>query len=45
VQFGADVAGGVTTSLVPDPHAKSHRSLVLDLPVDVPDGYVPPRLR
>jgi len=28
-----------------DPHGKTRSSLVLDLPVDVPDEYVPPRLR
>ncbi len=39
------LAGGVTTSLALDPHGKTRSSLVLDLPVDVPDEYVPPRLR
>ena len=37
--------GGVTTSLGLDPHGKTRSSLVLDLPVIVPDEYVPPRLR
>ena len=37
--------GGVTTSLALDPHGKTRGSLILDLPIDVPDGYVPPRLR
>lgn len=37
--------GGVTTSLALDPHGKTRSSLVLDLPIDVPDGYVPPRPR
>ena len=37
--------GGVTTSLALDPHGKTRSSLILDLPIDVPDGYVPPRLR
>ena len=37
--------GGVTTSLALDPHGKTRSSLVLDLPVEVPDGYVPPRQR
>jgi hypothetical protein len=37
--------GGVTTSLALDPHGKTRSSLILDLPVDVPDGYVPPRHR
>jgi hypothetical protein len=36
------LAGGVTTSLALDPHGKTRSSLVLDLPVDVPDGYVLP---
>ena len=35
--------GGVTTSLALDPHGKTRGSLILDLPIDVPDGYVPPR--
>ena len=35
--------GGVTTSLALDPHGKTRSSLILDLPIDVPDGYVPPR--
>lgn len=37
--------GGVTTSLALDPHGKTRSSLILDLPIDVPDGYIPPRLR
>ncbi len=37
--------GGVTTSLALDPHGKTRSSLVLDLPIDVPDEYVPPRAR
>jgi hypothetical protein len=37
--------GGVTTSLALDPHGKTRSSLLLDLPVEVPDEYVPPRLR
>jgi hypothetical protein len=37
--------GGVTTSLALDPHGKTRSSLVLELPIDVPDEYVPPRLR
>ena len=37
--------GGVTTSLSLDPHGKTRSSLVLDLPLDVSDDYVPPRLR
>ena len=37
--------GGVTTSLALDPHGKTRSSLVLDLPIDVPDSYVPPRAR
>jgi hypothetical protein len=37
--------GGVTVSLSLDPHGKTRSSLILALPVDVPDGYVPPRLR
>ena len=37
--------GGVTTSLALDPHGKTRSSLILDLPIDVPDGYVPPRHR
>jgi hypothetical protein len=37
--------GGVTTSLALDPHGKTRSSLLLDLPMDVPDEYVPPRLR
>ncbi len=37
--------GGVTTSLALDPHGKTRSSLILELPVDVPDDYVPPRLR
>jgi len=37
--------GGVTTSLALDPHGKTRSSLVLDLTVDVPDEYVPPRQR
>ena len=39
------LAGGVTTSLALDPHGKTRSSLILDLPIDVPDGYVTPRLR
>jgi hypothetical protein len=39
------LAGGVTTSLALDPHGKTRSSLVLELPIDVPDGYTPPRLR
>ena len=39
------LAGGVTTSLALDPHGKTRSSLVLDLPIDVPDDYVPPRFR
>ena len=37
--------GGVTTSLALDPHGKTRSSLILDLPIDVPDDYVPPRAR
>ena len=37
--------GGVTVSLALDPHGKTRSSLVLDLPIAVPDDYVPPRLR
>jgi hypothetical protein len=37
--------GGVTTSLALDPHGKTRSSLILDLPIDVPDGYLPPRQR
>jgi hypothetical protein len=37
--------GGVTTSLSLDPHGKTRSSAILDLPITVPDGYVPPRLR
>ena len=37
--------GGVTTSLALDPHGKTRSSLILELPIDVPDRYVPPRLR
>ncbi len=37
--------GGVTTSLALDPHGKTRSSLILDLPIDVPDAYVPPRQR
>jgi hypothetical protein len=37
--------GGVTTSLSLDPHGKTRSSAILDLPIEVPDGYVPPRLR
>lgn len=37
--------GGVTTSLALDPHGKTRSSLILDLPIDVPDEYVPPRHR
>ena len=39
------LAGGVTTSLALDPHGKTRSSLVLDLPITVPDDYVPPRAR
>jgi hypothetical protein len=39
------LAGGVTTSLALDPHGKTRSSLILDLPIDVPDEYVPPRRR
>lgn len=39
------LAGGVTTSLSLDPHGKTRSSLILDLPIDVPDTYVPPRSR
>ena len=39
------LAGGVTTSLALDPHGKTRSSLVLDLPISVPDEYVPPRVR
>ncbi len=37
--------GGVTVSLALDPHGKTRSSVVLDLPITVPDDYVPPRLR
>ena len=37
--------GGVTTSLSLDPHGKTRSSLILELPIDVPDDYVPPRAR
>ena len=37
--------GGVTISLALDPHDKTRSSLVLNLPIAVPDDYVPPRLR
>ena len=37
--------GGVTTSLSLDPHGKTRSSAILDLPIRVPDDYVPPRLR
>ena len=37
--------GGVTVSLALDPHGKTRSSAILDLPIDVPDDYVPPRLR
>jgi hypothetical protein len=37
--------GGVTTSLSLDPHGKTRSSAILDLPIAVPDDYVPPRLR
>ena len=37
--------GGVTTSLALDPHGKTRSSLVLELPIDVPDDYLPPRAR
>ena len=33
--------GGVTTSLALDPHGKTRSSLILDLPIDVPDSFVP----
>ncbi len=39
------LAGGVTTSLALDPHGKTRSSLVLELPIDVPDAYVTPRQR
>ena len=39
------LASGVTTSLALDPHGKTRSSLVLNLPIAVPDDYVPPRLR
>jgi hypothetical protein len=39
------LAGGVTTSLALDAHGKSRSSLMLELEIDVPDDYVPPRLR
>jgi hypothetical protein len=39
------LGGGVTTSLALDPHGKTRSSVILDLPVVVPDDYVPPRLR
>jgi hypothetical protein len=39
------LAGGVTTSLALDPHGKTRSSLILDLPIDVPASYVPPRFR
>jgi hypothetical protein len=35
--------GGVTTSLALDPHGKTRSSLILELPIDVPDEYVAPR--
>jgi hypothetical protein len=37
--------GGVTTSLALDPHGKTRSSLILELPIEVPDDYVPSRLR
>ena len=37
--------GGVTTSLALDPHGKTRSSLILELPIEVPDTYVPSRLR
>ena len=37
--------GGVTVSLALDPHGKTRSSAILDLPIVVPDDYVPPRLR
>ena len=37
--------GGVTTSLALDPHGKTRGSLILDLLIDVPEVYVPPRRR
>jgi hypothetical protein len=37
--------GGVTTSLALDPHGKTRSSIILELPIDVPDDYVPPRGR
>ncbi len=37
--------GGVTVSLSLDPHGKTRSSAILDLPIAVPDDYVPPRLR
>jgi hypothetical protein len=39
------LGGGVTTSLALDPHGKTRSSVILDLPVVVPDDYVQPRLR
>ena len=39
------LGSGVTTSLTLDPHGKTRSSLVLDLPISVPDEYVPPRVR
>jgi hypothetical protein len=39
------LAGGVTTSLAIDPHGKTRSSLILELPIRVPDEYVPPRSR
>ena len=39
------LAGGVTTSLALDPHGKTRSSLILNLPIKVPDDYVPRRLR
>ena len=39
------LAGGVTTSLALDPHGKTRSSLILELLIDVPDEYLPPRLR
>ena len=37
--------GGVTVSLSLDPHGKTRSSVILDLPITVPDDYVLPPLR
>lgn len=39
------LAGGVTTSLSVDPHGKTRSSMILDLPIAVPAGYIAPRAR